>query len=233
MDGLRLTDYLDRYDSAVDKKELSLSWIRTLIKELRKGKISRPDIVLQWGPKLLSGESHIEVWNLHEQICIAAIDTGNLILAAEKIDLLKKQFSDSNRVRRLEGMLLEATGHYEEAFSVYDEILQKDLANIAAMKRKACIRKAQGNIAEYVETMNAILNIFPSDAASWMEMGELYMGQCDYQAAAHCFEELILLDPRNAHYHARLAESYYSQGGVENIRTARKHYTVSLNFQAP
>lgn len=76
------------------------------------------------------------VWNLHEQICVAAIDTGDLDLAAEKIDLLKKQFNDSNRVKRLQGMLLEASGQFEEAFAVYDEILQKDLANIAAMKRK-------------------------------------------------------------------------------------------------
>ncbi|RYH08493.1 hypothetical protein EON65_40820 [archaeon] len=39
MDGLRLTDYLDRYDGATDKRGFSLSWIRILIKELRKGKV--------------------------------------------------------------------------------------------------------------------------------------------------------------------------------------------------
>jgi hypothetical protein len=76
------------------------------------------------------------VWNLHEQICVAALDVGDLALASEKVDLLRKQFKESNRVSRLEGMLLEAAGRYDEAIVIYDAILQKDLANIAAFKRK-------------------------------------------------------------------------------------------------
>ena len=57
-------------------------------------------------------------------------------MASEKVDLLRKQFKESNRVSRLEGMLLEAAGRYDEAIVIYDAILQKDLANIAAFKRK-------------------------------------------------------------------------------------------------
>lgn len=62
------------------------------------------------------------------------------------------------------------------------------------------------------EDINEILKKFPSDLGSWAQLGELYLTLADNVAAVHCFEELVLLDPRNAHYHARLAEALYSAG---------------------
>lgn len=41
---------------------------------------------------------------------MAAIDMGEHFLAVETITKLKKKFGDSNRVNRLQGMLLEAQG---------------------------------------------------------------------------------------------------------------------------
>ena len=34
------------------------------------------------------------------------------------------------------------------------------------------------------------------------------------KAAAHCYEELLLLDPYSAHVHSKLAETYYTIGSV-------------------
>ena len=51
--------------------------------------------------------------------------------------------------------------------------------------------------------------------------------------AAHCCEELVMLKPTSCIYHNRLADVYYSMGGEDNLRLARKHYTMSLNYQAP
>jgi ER membrane protein complex subunit 2 len=51
-----------------------------------------------------------------------------------------------------------------------------------------------------------------------------------YQAAAHCFEELVLMDPRNAHFHCKLAESLFSMNN-EHLLNARKHYSISLTHQ--
>lgn len=81
-----------------------------------------------------------------------------------------------------------------------------------------------------VDEINQLLRFFPADAGSWAELGEIYLSMCDYQAAVHCYEELVLLDSRNAHYHCRLGESLYSIGG-QSVLTARKHFTISLNFQ--
>ena len=42
-----------------------------------------------------------------------------------------------------------------------------------------------------------------------------------------------MLKPSSAVYHNRLADVYYSIGDEEHVRLARKHYTLSLNQQAP
>lgn len=98
---------------------------------------------------------------------------------------------------------------------------------------QVCIQKAQQDWKGVIEGINEIVKKFPSDVASWQELGELYLSLSDNLAAVHCFEELVLLEPRNNNYHTRLAEALYSAGGNENILTARKHYTVSLTIQGP
>jgi tetratricopeptide (TPR) repeat protein len=76
------------------------------------------------------------VWNLYEQISIAALDTGDTNISNECITLLMKKFPESARVGRLLGMQLEQAGKYEGALEVYAELLKKNPANLMIMKRK-------------------------------------------------------------------------------------------------
>jgi predicted aconitase len=91
-----------------------------------------------------------------------------------------------------------------------------------------------GDRQRQAEELNAVLKQFPAESSSWAELGDLYLSLCDLpvrsvwqcshtfahvtcippllQAAAHCFEELVLLNPISAHHHVRLAEVYYSMG---------------------
>tara|TARA_B110000090_G_C13276621_1_gene406357 strand:- start:340 stop:840 length:501 start_codon:yes stop_codon:yes gene_type:complete len=96
--------------------------------------------------------------------------------------------------------------------------------------------------------MQTILTTFPNEPSCWHELAELYMRQGEYDKAAHCCEELVLVDPNAANNHNRLADCYYSLGcskgssgktgaggnaGVggldaENLLLARQHYAMSL-----
>jgi tetratricopeptide (TPR) repeat protein len=209
------------------------AWVSTLLKELRKSKIRRPDIVCELGPSLISFENYVDVWNLREQIAVASLEEGDIALAETQVQLLTAEFPGSSRVGRIKGMLLEAKGEFSNALALYNDILKKDVANVSIMKRKVCIHKAQQQWREVIEAINEIVRKFPSDVASWQELGELYLSLCDYLAAVHCFEELVLLEPRNAHYHSRLAEALCSIGGSDRVLLARKHYTISLTIQGP
>mmetsp|Transcript_1527 Transcript_1527/g.1608 ORF Transcript_1527/g.1608 Transcript_1527/m.1608 type:complete len:336 (+) Transcript_1527:14-1021(+) len=229
---VNLIDLIKEYDQyTADGKTPSHSWLSKLLKELRKSKIRRPDIVLAWGPKVLSQENYIEVWNLREQIAIAAIELNDLTTAETVIEVLQRQFPKSIRVSRLQGMLLEAQEKYSEALEKYDTILKEDITDIFARKRKVCIYKAKNDIHKTIAEINSILHYFPNDIGSWLELSELYLLSNDYEPAIHCYEELILLEPRNAFYHCRLAEIFYSIGGTEKILLARKYYTISLTCQ--
>lgn len=83
------------------------------------------------------------VWNLREQYAIAALDHGEVGVAKEQLESLQKQFPGSVRVGRIQGMVHEAQGQWTEALKVYDELLSKDLANVAIMKRKVSLSKSQ------------------------------------------------------------------------------------------
>lgn len=76
------------------------------------------------------------MWNLYEQICVAALDMGDVNLANDCISLLLKRFPDSGRVGRLLGMQKEQAGKYEDALEIYAGLLKKNPANLMVMKRK-------------------------------------------------------------------------------------------------
>ncbi len=97
--------------------------------------------------------------------------------------------------------------------------------------------KAKGDIQNVINELNSILRLYPSEASSWLELGEIYLSQSAYdvrlryptilltvylrmniyfQDASHCFEELVLLDPHNSAYHTHLAEAYFSTGQLHS-----------------
>ena len=49
------------------------------------------------------------------------------------IEALENQFPGSVRVRRLEAMLYEAEGSYKKAEDIYNEIIEKDDANMVSL----------------------------------------------------------------------------------------------------
>jgi Flp pilus assembly protein TadD len=73
---------------------------------------------------------------LQEQICVAALETNNMPLAEQTLKILHRQFPKSSRVGRLEGMLLEAKGQFDEALLHYDNLIKNDVANLPIRKRK-------------------------------------------------------------------------------------------------
>lgn len=76
------------------------------------------------------------MWNVREQITMAAIDLSMWPLAQLMLTALKRQFGvNSKRVNKLEAQFLEAQGMYQEAEDLYGEILRKDITNIGVMKR--------------------------------------------------------------------------------------------------
>ena len=204
----------------------------SILRELRKSKLRRPDVVLKFQKDALANKTgEADELNLLEQISLAAMDVGEGELASSCIDKLSRRFKTSVRVDRLKGMKLESEGKYDQALELYTEVLKTSPSNLLVMKRIVCVYRQQGKIAEAVEQLHKILKLFASDGNTWNELAEIHISRGEYVEAAHCLEEVLLLDPECAHAHARLADTYYTIGDQEHLLLARKHYTMSLNRQ--
>lgn len=202
---------------------------------IRKLKVRRSEKVAQHGMALLNNPSArsklgAEVWDVYEQVAVAAMDCDNLEVSKQCIGALLVKFPDSVRVGRLRGMWFEATGAWQQADKLYADYIEELPGDAHFHKRRVAIAKAQGKSAEAVELLNKYLDTFMADYDAWRELGELYTSLLMYKQALFCFEELVLSQPGNALYHLRYAELLYTIGGLENYRAARKYYSAAVDL---
>ena len=227
---------------------LSQSDTVTLLSKLRKSRIIRPDIVYAYGKSLLdsNGLKSGEVWSVYEQVIMAALQMGDVSTARGYYEKLHARFNgagadgESSRVKKIAAMISEAEGVMKGegdtksagALKTYNELLEKNAANLPVLKRKAALLRATGQTAAAVDALHDVLKLYASDVQTWGELAELHLELGDLDAAAFCLEELVLLNPLCVAYHTRLAEVFFSQGSTEALTKARKHFSISLNTQS-
>ncbi|CAM9464663.1 unnamed protein product [Choristocarpus tenellus] len=206
---------------------------RDLLRFLRKEKIRRPDLAVKYGTSLMQYTRKLgdELWAVHEQVLTSALDVPNLELADKCLAALQKKFPSSQRVRRLEGMRLEAGGSYEAAEGIYTSLLEENPSNSLAIKRKVAVLIAQGKTTVAVKALNGYLSDFGADAEGWLQLAKLHINASNYDAAAFCYEELVLISPSDPLVHCRLGEVYFTLGGGENLMRARKHLAQSVDLK--
>ncbi|KAI4301902.1 hypothetical protein L6164_035138 [Bauhinia variegata] len=202
---------------------------------VRKLRVRRSEKVLKHGLSILNDpkkRSNLgpDEWTLYEQVAFAAIDCNSLDVAKDCIKVLQKKFPESKRVGKLEAVLLEAKGSWEEAEKAYTSLLEDNPLDQAIHKRRVAMAKAQGNISGAIEWLNKYLEIFMADHDAWRELAEIYVTLQMYKQAAFCYEELILSQPTVPLYHLAYADALYTLGGLENLQTAKKYYTSTIDL---
>ncbi|CAA3010399.1 ER membrane complex subunit 2 [Olea europaea subsp. europaea] len=202
---------------------------------VRKLKLRRSFNVLKYGLSILNNPKKRsalgpEEWTLYEQVAVAAMDCQHLDLAKDYIKVLAEKFPESKRVGRLEALLLEAKGLYEEAEKAYSSLLEDNELDPVIHKRRVALAKAQGNISGAIELLNKYLEIFMADHDAWRELAEIYVSLQMYKQAAFCYEELILSQPTMPLYHLAYADVLYTFGGVENLHMAKKYYASTTDL---
>lgn len=113
---------------------------------------------------------------------------------------------------------------------VYQSILEKDPTDMLTLKRQISIAKTQGLRDQTIRLLTEYLHLFGSDFEAWLELASIYLENCMYTSAVFCFEELITLQPQNYHLYVRYGEVLSTIGGLDNLITARKQFTFSLEL---
>ncbi len=75
------------------------------------------------------------------------------------LQALKQRFPDSLRVKRLEGMCLEAKADYDAALAFYQEVLDVNPTSNVVWKRKVAVYKARGETGEAVRELTKYLEV--------------------------------------------------------------------------
>ena len=191
--------------------------------------------------KILFGSSPSTV-NKHlillEQTFIASLDTSstNLKRALELFNELKAIVEEtlgqknSQRLKRLEGMLLEASGEFDKAMEHYDVILKDQPTEQRVMKRRIAVFESQNDTKKCLEALNKYLDVFMDDVEAWEHAGKIYAKLFMHEQAIFCFEECICSAPSNYHHHRRVAEQLYALGGFDNLRRASMYYAAAIDM---
>ncbi|KAI7832035.1 hypothetical protein BX661DRAFT_179692 [Kickxella alabastrina] len=191
----------------------------TLLSEIRQSSERRPFDVLKLSKPLLSKgtvtQAGDDAWLVYEQIFLAAIDEGQIELAKTVLNILRKRFDDSQRVKRLYGLINEASSQPGEAKKLYDEILEKDPTNVLAHKRIIALLKSQGQHMMAIKELVEYLDTHGNDFEGWLELSSLYLSQHLYPQAGFCLEEVILQQPANHYFHLCYAEINYTMGKLD------------------
>ncbi|KAK9763772.1 Inositol phosphatase SIW14 [Basidiobolus ranarum] len=125
-----------------------------------------------------------EVWNVYEQVLIAALDTGRLDLAKSCLSKLQARFPKVQRVKSLEGMSLEAEEKLEENY-------------VLSTWTNLCMFNSYGQVEKYFNSLFKLKCIF-----------------IRYQQAAFRIEEIILLQPLNHLFHLKYAEVLFTMNNI-------------------
>ena len=172
-----------------------------VLNHIRFHKIRDPAVVFEHGRLLLdkfASKLEPEKWDVYEQTALAALDLGYLPLAQKYVDTLKLRWTDSTRVKRLQGMVWEATGNYDSAVKLYQSMIKENPANTLAYKRIVSVERAQGLTKDAIKELTAYLKRFSADVAGWQELASLELSLGHASEACFSYEELILADPMNA-----------------------------------
>ena len=206
---------------------------RRKMKEWREEGHRNSDEVVEFGECLLLEHGNKlgdELWTIHEQVFVAALDCGRMDLATSCLRALHQQFPKSLRVKKLRGMRFEALEEWENAKRIYESILAEDPANLIVRKRHIAVTKAQNNPSETAKQLKEYLDVYMSDQEAWMELADLYISMQEYHKAAFCLEELILTHPHNHMYHQRFAEIHYTIGSADSLELSRKYFAQALKL---
>ncbi|KAG2452363.1 hypothetical protein HYH02_003385 [Chlamydomonas schloesseri] len=180
-------------------------------------------------------KSHLseeELWLVHEQVAVAALDAHALPFAASVIKAINRRFPDSVRARRLQGMYFEAAGDFSRAEEMYRDILATHPDNEMALKRMVSVERSRGNVNAAIEALRKYVDTFGNDKDGWEELAELYLEVLNYRQAAFCYEELIMMAPGNSSFYTRYADVLYTIGGPTNYKTARSYYAKAIELTA-
>ncbi len=135
-------------------------------------------------------------------------------------------------------------GRYNDAYSMYRQVVERDPKNVHALIRLAeCCLWLQ-DAERGLEWINKALDVDPHSAVAWEKKGELLLARGDAAKAAQCFKKALSYDGNLNVARLNLSIAYEAMGKIEKAievareavalqpRAAEPHVKLAMALQA-
>jgi len=136
------------------------------------------------------------------EIIEAKAITGELDQAAKNLKSLANKLGETSGYLCVKGLLSELRGDTEEAGQAYEQAVEADENNPAALFRLAYFNDLYGDEEQVIELYQKCLALQPVHVGALMNMAVLYEDAEDYDQACHCLRRILAINP--THWRARL-----------------------------
>ncbi len=99
------------------------------------------------------------------------------------------------------------SGQIDKALPLYEEAVRRQPDSLIALQRLGFSLRSLGQLARAAEILKRALAVGARDAATWHQLGLVYLGQCSTSDGLAAFQKAIDLDPD-------MSEAHNSLGGV-------------------
>lgn len=185
------------------------------------------ELVFRLGVGLFAGGNrHLEAnqyQHLH-RLLEAASELQNMSVSSRVLHALNRQFQRDPEILRHYILTLYKLGADTHGDSMLKGLLAGDLQNRALQHTGLAYYKKNMLETEYVEELAKYLAKNFTDRAAWVELGNLYEKNLDFERATHCYEEVLLLRPNDLRVFVKLGQLLFTQGSQPKLEIAKKYF---------
>jgi tetratricopeptide (TPR) repeat protein len=136
-------------------------------------------------------------WRARSEKIDRLLSRGELAEAQRHIDILSEQLGERADVLMLQGRLQQLSGKPEAALALYQNSFEQTPNNISLMRQGSALVDLQRN-EEAFALFDEWLEDHPEDAATLLELGQLYLQAGDLEEAEKVYARVAELTPGNA-----------------------------------
>jgi tetratricopeptide (TPR) repeat protein len=145
--------------------------------------------------------------------------------------LLIKQFQNDPKILKHHILNLYKVEANVRGDTMLKNLLGSDLQNRELQHVGLAYYKKNMLQNEYAEQLASYLEKNFTDHNAWVELGNIYEENLDFEKAIHCYEELLLLKPNDMRVFTKLGQLYFTQGTQSKMEIAKKYFCYVLTNQ--
>lgn len=126
-------------------------------------------------------------------------------------------------------MFYECQGELVKAQEILLDLISEDPTDQQTLKRLVALYRDMDMEAQAIQVLNKFVEMNQEDVEAWLELADLYLNKQNFTKALFCYEEMLIIMPKNYLINLRYAETLYSSArandNFDELQMARKYFS--------